>query len=76
MQPSQIESLLLSQREFFESGETIPVKFRLAALKKLQIAIKTREEEILAALRQDLGKANLRDICARWEWHCPSFALC
>ena len=57
MQPSQIEALVAAQRGFFESGETLPVSFRLQALKKLQAAIKTRENEILAALQEDLGKS-------------------
>ena len=57
MQHSQIEALLAAQREFFESGETLPVKFRLQALKRLQKAIRMREKEILAALQADLGKS-------------------
>ena len=57
MQPTQIEALLAMQRDFFESGETLSVKFRLQALKKLQNAIKANEKEILAALTADLGKS-------------------
>ena len=57
MEPSRIEALLTAQRDFFESGETLRVKFRLQALKRLQIAIKTKEKDILAALRADLGKS-------------------
>ncbi len=57
MQPSQIEALLTVQRNFFESGATLPVKFRLQALKRLQAAIHARESEILAALHKDLGKS-------------------
>ncbi len=57
MENSQIEALLATQRAFFESGETLPVKFRFNALKKLQNAIKAREKEILGALCADLGKS-------------------
>ncbi len=57
MQSAQIEALLLAQRDFFESGKTLPVKFRMQALKSLQKSIKEREKEILAALRADLGKS-------------------
>ncbi len=57
MQHAQIEALLLAQRAFFEGGETLPVKYRLQALKKLQNAIRSREKEILDALRADLGKS-------------------
>ena len=57
MQSAQIEALLLAQRDFFEGGKTLPVKFRIQALKSLQKGIKAREKEILAALRTDLGKS-------------------
>ena len=57
MESSQIKALCEAQRDFFECGKTLPVKFRLQALKDLQKAIKTREKEILAALRADLGKS-------------------
>ncbi len=57
MQPSQIEVLCTAQRRFFESGETLPVAFRVQALKKLKNAIKAREKQILAALHADLGKS-------------------
>jgi len=57
MQPSQIEALVSLQRSYFEIGETLPVKFRVQALKKLQNTIKAREKEVLAALHTDLGKS-------------------
>jgi aldehyde dehydrogenase (NAD+) len=43
-------------RAFFDTGVTKDVKFRLCALKKLKQAILAREQEIYAALNQDLGK--------------------
>ena len=53
-----IDEILLKQRKFFESGSTLPVKFRIDALKKLYKAVKEREEEINDALLADLGKSD------------------
>ena len=57
MQNSKTEALLAAQRTYFLSGKTLPVRFRLQALKKLQNAIRSREIRILDALRADLGKS-------------------
>ena len=35
MKKEEIQALLKSQREFFDSGKTIDVKFRISMLKKL-----------------------------------------
>ncbi|MDE5897113.1 MAG: aldehyde dehydrogenase [Clostridia bacterium] len=51
------ETLLNRQHEYFTSGATLPVKFRIAALKRLRSAIRTHERELLAALKSDLGKS-------------------
>ena len=53
-----IDEVLASQHQFFESGATISVKFRVEMLKKLQQTIKTNENLILDALKSDLGKSN------------------
>ena len=53
----QIEKLLEDQRAFYRSGATLPVKFRLEALKKLYAAVKKYESDIADALRKDLGKS-------------------
>lgn len=58
MQPDEIKTLLQSQRAYYFSGATLPVAARIAALKNLQTRIKAREGEILAALKQDLGKSS------------------
>lgn len=50
------EELVQAQRAYFDSGATRSLAFRKAALKKLEAAILTREEAILAAAREDLGK--------------------
>ena len=52
-----LEALLNKQRAYFRSGATLPVKFRIAMLKKLRQEIDHREAEISAALQADLGKS-------------------
>ena len=52
-----IDEILDGQRKYFESGETLPVKFRISMLKKLYTAIKKYEKDICAALTKDLGKS-------------------
>lgn len=49
-------ALLEKQRAFYRSGATIPVRFRIAQLKKLYAAVKKHESQINAALKSDLGK--------------------
>lgn len=58
MNPSEIVSVLESQRSYFKSGATLPVDFRIAMLKKLYGTVQCRKEEILAALTADLGKSD------------------
>ena len=53
-----LDRLLQNQREYFRSGATLPVDFRVAMLKKLRDAVERHEEEIAAALKADLGKSN------------------
>ncbi len=50
--------ILEKQKKYFESGATLPVDARIAALKKLKGVILSREEEICAALKEDLGKSS------------------
>ena len=49
--------ILERQREFFRSGGTLSVKRRLVLLKRLRNEISANEEEIIAALAEDLGKS-------------------
>ena len=53
-----VTELLEKQRAYFQTGETLPVSFRLAMLKRLYAAVRTYEPEIAAALRADLGKSD------------------
>ncbi len=54
----QIEEILEHQRHFFESGATLPVAFRITALRRLRDAVRRHEQEIAEALRADLGKSD------------------
>lgn len=51
------EDTLKMQRQFFKSGATLPVSFRIGMLKKLKDAINKYEGEISEALEKDLGKS-------------------
>lgn len=53
----QIKSIVARQREFFESGATRPVSFRMEALRKLQKAIKDNEALLNEAMKADLNKS-------------------
>ena len=53
-----IDQILDAQRNYFQSGITLPVSFRIAMLKRLLAAVDRYEDEISAALTEDLGKSN------------------
>lgn len=57
MTKEEIQKIVNEQRNYFNSGATLPVKNRLEALKKLRTAIKNKEKEICNALTEDLGKS-------------------
>lgn len=57
MTSTEIKQLIEKQRHFFHSGATLPVNYRLDALRKLQKCILDHEPEINAALKSDLGKS-------------------
>ena len=52
-----MREIIDAQRRFFETGKTLDVKFRIAALKRLKQSIKAFEPRILDALKADLGKS-------------------
>lgn len=58
MTAKEIQALLENQRKYYNSGETIPVSFRVDRLKKLYAAVKKYENEISEALTSDLGKSH------------------
>lgn len=55
----QIEELVQRQRAFYSTGKTLPVEFRMEALRKLKAEIRAMEPEIDRALEQDLGKSGM-----------------
>ena len=57
MRPEEISSIVEAQRSYFASGATLPVAFRIDALKRLQNAMRQNEVRIAEALRADLGKS-------------------
>ena len=52
-----ITRICAMQRAYFEKGETKNVGFRIAQLKKLQVAIRAQEKLLLDALQADLDKS-------------------
>lgn len=56
MQEISIENIISGQREFFSTGNTRAVDFRLRTLKSLKAAIVANEQQINEALQKDLRK--------------------
>lgn len=52
-----IQALVTAQRAYFNTGATLPLAARKAALKRLRGAIQAHEADISAALRADLNKS-------------------
>lgn len=57
MREQKIENILQQQKEFFSTGATLPLQFRLRALGKLKAAIIKNENMLYQALQSDLGKS-------------------
>ena len=53
-----IHEIVLKQREYFRSGETLPIPFRLEMLKKLRASVMAHEKDIIDALHADLGRCD------------------
>lgn len=53
----QIQTYLHLQKEYFFSGATDSIDFRIAQLQKLKKLIQNNEQQILNALAADLGKS-------------------
>ncbi|MBR3864679.1 MAG: aldehyde dehydrogenase [Clostridia bacterium] len=56
MEESVLYSILESQREYFLSGATLPYSFRKKMLQKLYDGVIKYKDEVLLALKSDLGK--------------------
>ncbi|MEG2338315.1 MAG: aldehyde dehydrogenase [Clostridium sp.] len=59
-----ISLIVNNQREYFNSGITLDLEFRIESLKKLKKAIVNNEKDILESLRKDLNKAPLEGYAA------------
>ncbi len=57
MEKQEIQEILQRQRAYFETGATLPVSARKAALRKLYTGIEKQEKQLCAALKKDLGKS-------------------
>lgn len=57
MNEQDIKNLVEKQRNFFHSGITLDVDYRIQALKKLKACIQQNENLICNALKKDLGKS-------------------
>lgn len=53
----EIEKVFQKQKEFYNAGKTKNIDFRINNLKKLKAVIKDNENEIIDALKRDLGKS-------------------
>lgn len=51
------DSLIARQREYFHSGATRPLSFRMEALRKLQKALQENEDLVAKAMKSDLSKS-------------------
>ena len=54
---SDIQTILHTQRSFYNTGRTKDLTFRITQLKKLKALLKENEYDILAALKSDLNKS-------------------
>ena len=57
MDAMEANALLQQQREFFATGATLPVEYRVKALKKLRDAVDQFAPALYDALQEDLGKS-------------------
>lgn len=58
-QVENMEALVRKQREFFQTHATLDVEYRIKYLKKLHAVITKREQDVLDALKADLGKCDM-----------------
>jgi aldehyde dehydrogenase (NAD+) len=56
MLENEMQEIIAKQREFYQTGQTRNISFRLEALRQLKSAILANEQPILNALKQDLHK--------------------
>jgi len=57
-----INAIIDAQRQFFNTGATLPVEFRIQQLLKLKALIQDNESRIAAALTKDLNKSEMEGV--------------
>lgn len=59
MNKAQIEKIVQRQRNFFQSGRTLDIRFRKEALKRLKHYIILYADQLEAAMQKDLCKSEV-----------------
>lgn len=57
MTEAEIQNILEKQHKFFQTGQTLPVAYRIEQLQKLKDSIIRHEPDLNLALKADLGKS-------------------
>ena len=57
MTETEIQNILEKQHKFFQTGQTLPVAYRIEQLQKLKDSITRHEPDLNLALKADLGKS-------------------
>ena len=65
MTETEIQNILEKQHKFFQTGQTLPVNYRIEQLKKLKDSIIRHEPDLNLALKPTSEKARLKAICVR-----------
>ena len=68
MTETQIHEIVAAQREYFYTGATLDIDFRINALKKLKAYVQSHESEMQKRSHLILGKVLLKVICAKPVW--------
>ena len=55
----QIQEIVAAQRQYFRTGETLPIKWRIQQLKKLKAAVMAHATDFEDALTEDLGRSRV-----------------
>lgn len=61
---NKVLSILAEHKEFFETGETKNIDFRITQLKRLKVVIQNNEELLMEALKKDLNKSQFESYAA------------
>jgi len=74
MEKEQITQLLEKQRQYFYSGATLNLDFRISALKRLRASITKHRSMLLS--EKTWEKAISRAICVKPDWCSPRSHIC